>query len=177
MGFQVARALDAPLDVVFVRKLGVPGHEELAMGAIAAGGTIVLNQDPIKEAGVSRRELTEVVAREQQELERQQRLFRAGSPPAVDGRTVIVVDDGLATGATMRVAARELRRRGAERIVVAVPVGAPHSLRDLRGDVDEVVCAHTPDHFAGVGEWYDDFAPTTDGEVRDLLSAARLCVQ
>ena len=177
VAFQVARALDAPLDVVLVRKLGVPNHEEIAMGAIAAGGTTVLNQQAIAGFDVTRHELMAVVAREQQELERQKRLYRAGPSPEVHGRTVIVVDDGLATGATMRVAARVLRRGAARRIVAAVPVGAPDACRDLHADVDDVVCAHTPDSFASVGEWYDDFAPTTDAEVRDLLSAARLCVE
>jgi putative phosphoribosyl transferase len=176
VAFQVARALDVPLDVVLVRKLGVPGREELAMGAIAAGGTTVLNQEPIARFGVTRPELMEVVGREQQELERQERLYRAGPPPEVDGKTVILVDDGLATGSTMRVAARALRRAGADRIVVAVPVAAPEACDTLHTEADSIVCAHTPEGFVAVGEYYDDFSPTTDEEVRDLLSAARLCV-
>ena len=176
VAFQVARALDAPLDVVLVRKLGVPGHEEIAMGAIAAGGTTVLNQDAIVGFGVTRHKLMEVVARQQQELERQRRLYRAGPPPAVQDKTVIVVDDGLATGATMRVAVRVLRRAGAERIVVAVPVASPQACEGLRTEADAIVYAHMPEGFVAVGESYDDFSPTTDEEVRDLLSAARLCV-
>ena len=173
VGFEIARALGAPLDVFLVRKLGVPGHEEFAMGAIAAGGVTVLSEALILELGITQRAVSEAIAREQKELERRERLYRAGWPaPRVRSRTAILVDDGLATGATMRAAAAALRRLDAKRIVIAVPVAAPQVCDDFRGEVDEIVCAHTPERLHAVGEWYEDFSQTTDDEVRELLSAS-----
>jgi putative phosphoribosyl transferase len=172
IAWEVARRLGAPLDVFVVRKLGLPGHEELAMGAIASGGVRVLNPEVVA-CGVSRAEIEEVTAREQDELERRERLYRGERPPlAVAGRTVVLVDDGLATGSTMRAAVRALRRQEARQIVVAVPVGAPSTCAELEEEADEVVCAATPQHFRAVGLWYDDFSQTTDEEVRELLEEA-----
>jgi putative phosphoribosyl transferase len=173
VAFEIARHLDAPLDVFLVRKLGVPGHEEFAMGAIAEGGVTVLSQDLMLELGIPQRAVSEAIAREQQELERRERLYRGERPaPAVRGKAVILVDDGLATGSTMRAAAGALRRRSAGRLVVAVPVASQVTCEEFRGEVDEVVCARTPERFRAVGEWYDDFSQTTDEEVRRLLSLA-----
>jgi putative phosphoribosyl transferase len=172
VAFEVARALGAPLDVYLVRKLGVPGREELAMGAIASGGVRVLN-DVAEALGITEEEVAEVVAREQKELERRERLYREGRPvPAVRGRTVILVDDGLATGSSMRAAVTALRRRSPRRVVVAVPVGAPETCAELQEETDETVCASMPEPFRGVGAWYEDFSQTTDEEVRELLARA-----
>jgi putative phosphoribosyl transferase len=176
VAFEVARALDAPLDVLLVRKLGVPGHEELAMGAIAAGGVTVLNEELIHDLGVTQREISATILREQEELDRRERSYRSGPPQRIRGRTVLLVDDGLATGSTMRAAAIALRRLGAARIVVAAPVGARETCTALRDCADEVVCTHAPAPFVGVGEWYDDFAQVGDDEVRALLSGARVHV-
>src|SRR5262249_26257864 len=141
VGYEVARALGAPLDVFLVRKLGVPGHEELAMGAIASGGVQVLNEDVLQLHGITEQELNAAAQREEQELERREAAYRDGRPPlSVRGRTVILTDDGLATGSTMRAAVRALRGLGPSRIVVAVPVGAPDTCEDLRNEADEVVC-------------------------------------
>jgi predicted phosphoribosyltransferase len=171
VGYEVARALGAPLDVFLVRKLGVPGHEELAMGAVASGGVQVLNADVLAGLGLSDRVVAAVAARELQELERRERLYRGARPPRdVQGRTVILVDDGLATGATMRAAIHALRRRGAARIVVAVPVAPLQTCAELRAEADEVVCLVTPEPFLAVGLWYDDFTQTSDDEVRALLA-------
>jgi len=173
VGFEVARALNAELDVFLVRKLGVPGHEELAMGAIASGGVRVLNERLIRELGLSSLIIDRVTAKEQQEIERRERLYREGRPPLpVAKRTVIVVDDGLATGATMLAAAQALRAQQPERIIVAVPVAAPQTCEEFRQHVDEVVCAATPDPFYAVGVWYEDFSQTSDAEVRELLERA-----
>jgi putative phosphoribosyl transferase len=173
VGYEVARALGTPLDVFLVRKLGVPGHEELAMGAIATGGVRVLNEDVVKMLQVPERMIDSVAAAEQQELERRQRLYRGErAEPEVHGRTVILVDDGLATGSTMRAAIAALRQQQPERIVVAVPTAAPETCDEFRSEVDEVVCAITPDPFHAVGLWYEDFSQTTDDEVRDLLARA-----
>jgi putative phosphoribosyl transferase len=173
VGFEVARALQAPLDVFVVRKLGFPGHAEYAMGAIASGGVRVMNPSP----GLSvlpKAVVDAVVAREQAELVRREQLYRAGQPAMeVRGRTVIVVDDGLATGSTMRAAVQALRRQQPARLVVAVPVGAEETCRELRGEADEVVCAATPRPFRAVGLWYRDFPQASDDEVRDLLEEAR----
>ena len=173
VGFEVARALGAPLDVLVVRKLGVPGHEELAMGAVAAGGARVLNDEVLLLAGVRDEVLAEVTEREREELARRERAYRAGRLPApIVGRDVIVVDDGLATGATMRAAVAALRELGPASITVAVPVGAEEALASLRPLADEVVCAIRPRWFRAVGEWYEDFGQTEDDEVRALLEDA-----
>jgi predicted phosphoribosyltransferase len=170
VAYEVARALDAPLDVFLVRKLGLPGQEELAMGAIATGGVRVLNADVVNGLRISEAVIDAVARREQEELTRRERLYRDDRPsPEVRGRTVILIDDGLATGATMRAAAAALRRQQPARLIVAVPVGAPSTCDELREEADEVVCAVTPEPFLAVSFWYDDFSPTTDREVRDLL--------
>ena len=176
VAFEVARALDAPLDVFVVRKLGVPGHDELAMGAIAAGGVSVLSEDLIRELGITRREVSDAIMREQDELDRRERAYRAGPPADVRGKTVVLVDDGFATGSTMRAAVVALRRLGAACIVAAAPVGARETCDALSAHADEVLCAHRPAPFVGVGEWYDDFDQTTDEEVRALLSAGSVRV-
>ena len=178
VAFEVARALDAPLDVFVVRKLGVPGHEELAMGAIASGGVRVLNQDVLRALGISRGVVDLVAEREQRELLRREREYRDGRAPVdIRNRTVILVDDGLATGSSMRVAAIALKQKGPAEIIAAVPVGAPETCAEFESEVDKVVCATTPRRFRAVGEWYRDFSQTSDEEVRDLLSeAAKLTV-
>jgi putative phosphoribosyl transferase len=173
VAYEVARALSAPLDVFLVRKLGIPGHEELAMGAIATGGVRILNEEVVRRLGVPDEVLDAVAAREQVELERREQAYRDGrSPPDVRGRTVILVDDGLATGSTMRAAVRALRAQGPARIVVAVPVGAPETCAEFQDEADDVICAVTPDPFYAVGLWYGDFSQTTDEEVRELLARA-----
>jgi len=167
----VARALGAPLDVFVVRKLGVPGHEEFAFGAIATGGVRVLNEDVVRALQIPDRVIDAVAAREQEELARRERVYRGDRPPLdVRGRTVILVDDGLATGATMHAAIRALRQQQPARIVVAVPTASPETCDELKRVVDEVVCATTPDPFYAVGLWYEDFSQTTDEEVRELLA-------
>jgi predicted phosphoribosyltransferase len=172
VGFEVARALHAELDVFIVRKLGYPGHEEYAMGAIASGGVRVMNVQA--GIGVSEREVEAVVRREEAELARRERLYRGSRPPAaIAGRTVIVVDDGLATGATMRAAVAAIHKQGPQRMVVAVPVGAEETCAQLEREADEVVCAETPSPFHAVGLWYRDFPQSTDDEVRQLLEEAR----
>jgi predicted phosphoribosyltransferase len=173
VAFEVASALGAPLDVFVVRKLGVPGHEELAMGAIASGGVRVLNDDVVTAAGVQQAQIEAVTEREAGEVERRERLYRCDRGPApVTGKVVILVDDGLATGATMRAAVTALRERGAASIVVAVPTAAPKTCAAFEDVVEEVVCACTPDPFMAVGFWYRDFAPTSDEEVGELLERA-----
>jgi predicted phosphoribosyltransferase/dienelactone hydrolase len=173
VGFEVAKALGAPLDVFLVRKLGVPGHEEFAFGAIASGGVRVLNEDVVRELGIPAWMIEAVAAREGEELARRERQYRGTRPaPDVRDRGVILVDDGLATGASMRAAAVALRHQGAARIVVAVPIGAPQTCDAFRDQVDDVVCAITPEPFHAVGLWYDDFSQTSDEEVRDLLRRA-----
>jgi putative phosphoribosyl transferase len=173
VAYEVAKALHAPLDVFVVRKLGVPGHRELAMGAIATGGVRVLNEDVIESLQISAPIIDAVARHEQIELERQQRAYRGDVPfPNLAGRTVIIVDDGLATGSTMRAAVRALRQSGPARIVVAVPVGAAETCRSLRDEADAVVCATVPQDFHAVSLWYDEFSQTTDQEVRTLLEAA-----
>lgn len=175
VGFGVAQALGAPLDVFIVRKLGVPGHEELAMGAIASGGVRVLNREVLDYMPVSQRMIDAVAEREQQELERREREYRGSRPPIdVKDKTVIVVDDGLATGSTMRAAVAALRKMGPKRIIVAVPLAAESTCRELRaeGIADEVVCLRTPEPFQAVGLWYSDFTQTTDEEVHELLDRA-----
>jgi predicted phosphoribosyltransferase len=173
VGFEVSRALHAPLDVFLVRKLGVPGREELAMGAIASGGTRVLNEELLGMLPVPPRIIDEVTARERRELARREQLYRGDRPgPEVRGRTVILVDDGLATGSTMRAAVQALRQLKPARIVVAVPVGARDSCAEFAREADESICALAPDPFYAVGAWYEDFEPTTDDQVRMLLSQA-----
>jgi putative phosphoribosyl transferase len=170
VAFEVAKALRAPLDVFIVRKLGVPGHDEYAMGAIATGGVRVLDDRVVRAARVTRAELDAVTAAEQRELERRERQYRGDrSPPEVAGRTVILVDDGLATGSTMRAAVEALRQEGAARVVVAVPIAPPETCDAFREIVDDIVCARTPEPFYAVGLWYEDFSQTTDDEVRQLL--------
>ena len=170
VAFEVARALHAPLDVFLVRKLGVPGHEELAMGAIASGGVSVLNEEVISRIPVSRSAIDEIAYREEEELKRRERLYRGDrAAPSVQGRTVILIDDGVATGSTMRAAALALRKMQPSKIIVAVPVAAADTCADLRIEVDEVICGATPEPFMAVGAWYSDFKQTSDDEVRDLL--------
>jgi putative phosphoribosyl transferase len=169
---EVAKALRAPLEVFVVRKLGVPGHEELAMGAIASGGVRVLNEDVVVSSAIGPEEITRVTEREQATLEAQEQAYRGERPPVdVADRTVVVVDDGLATGATMRAAVTALRELGASRIVVAVPTAPRETCRSLRAIADEVVCATSPDPFMAVGLWYADFAPVDDEQVRELLGS------
>jgi predicted phosphoribosyltransferase len=170
VAYEVARELHVPLDVFVVRKLGVPGHEELAMGAIASGGVQVLNQDVLGELRISQLDIEAAALRETLELERRERDYRNGRPPLeVHGRTAILIDDGLATGATMRAAIAALRQRDAGKIVVAVPVAAARTSCEMERYADEMVCLLTPQEFEAVGEWYQDFSQTSDEEVRLLL--------
>jgi predicted phosphoribosyltransferase len=173
VAYEIAKKLHLALDVFLVRKLGVPGHEELAMGAIGSGGGAYLNADVLRALHISPGEVHSVVLREQRELERRENLYRDGRPsPAIVGKTVILVDDGLATGASMFAAIAALRKRDPERIVVAVPVAPAATLDAFRTDVDEFVCVLMPEPFVAVGTWYDDFSQTTDDEVRLLLAGA-----
>ena len=170
---EVAAALHAPLDAFIVRKLGVPGHRELAMGAIASGGVRVLNETVVRAAAIAPEEIERVAAEELVELERRERAYRGARPaPAVRGRTAILVDDGLATGSTMRAAVGALRRAGARSVVVAVPVAPPQACAALEPLVDELVCVRTPEPFGAVGAWYEDFSQVEDDEVRALLERA-----
>jgi predicted phosphoribosyltransferase len=170
VAYEVAKAVHAPMDVFIVRKLGVPGHEELAMGAVATGGVRVLNDQVVKGLGIPDYMIDAVVKWETEELKRRERLYRGDRPPPdVRGKTVILVDDGLATGSTMLAAVQALRQQGPGRIVVAVPVASPDTCELLKAYVNEVVCAVTPEPFYAVGFWYRDFSQTTDEEVRDLL--------
>jgi putative phosphoribosyl transferase len=170
VGFEVAVALSAPLDVFMVRKLGVPGHEELALGAIASGGVRILNADVVTLYGIDSRTVDRVAATEGEELQRREQLYRGKRQPLdVKGKRVVIVDDGLATGASMKAAVAALKRRHPAHIIVAVPVAARDSCEAFREDVDEVVCAFTPDPFFAVGSWYQDFSQTSDEEVRELL--------
>jgi putative phosphoribosyl transferase len=167
---QLARVLGAPMDVFVVRKLGVPGHEELAMGAIATGGIRVVNEDVVVPLGIPSTVVDSVARSEQIELERREQLYRGRrAPTELTNRIVILVDDGLATGSTMRAAVRAVRQQSPSRVVVAVPVGAPSTCVDLAREADEVICVRQPDPFVAVGLWYRDFAPTSDQEVRELL--------
>jgi predicted phosphoribosyltransferase len=168
---EVARALDVPLDVLVVRKLGAPGREELAIGAIAEGGVRVLNRALVANLGLDPREIDVLAGREERELERRVRIYRGGRGPLpVENRTVIVVDDGVATGATMRAGLQALRVRGAARVIAAAPVGAADSVDALREYADEVVVLETPGWFQAVGQWYEDFGQTSDEEVRACLA-------
>jgi len=173
VAYEVAKALNAPLDIFLVRKLGVPGHEELAMGAIATGGVRVVNDDLVSYLGIPDEVIDSIAATEQRELERREQAYRDGRPPPdARDRVVILIDDGLATGSTMRAAAASLRLQKPARIVVAVPVSSPETCEEFRSEVDEIVCAVTPQHFQGVGPWYDNFSQTSDEEVRELLKRA-----
>lgn len=170
VAYEVARQLGLPLDVFVVRKLGVPGYEELAMGAIASGNVSVLNQEVLRALPEAEKVLEAVMAREKIELERREIRYRQDRPaPDLRGRVVILVDDGLATGATMRAAAAALRKKGVAKIVIAVPVGAPETCREIESEADETICASMPVSFHGVGQFYEDFSQTTDEEVRELL--------
>jgi len=173
VAFEVARALAAPLDVFVVRKLGVPGHRELAMGAIASGGIRVLNDEVLRALPIAEADIELVAAEEAKELERQQRTYRGDAPfPDLNGRTVIVVDDGLATGSTMRAAVRAIRQLNARKIVIAAPVAAADTIRSLASEADEIVCVNAPDTFHAVSLWYQTFSQTSDEEVRRLLEEA-----
>lgn len=173
VAFEVAKILGAPLDVFLVRKLGVPGHEELAMGAIGSGDVRVLNEEIVDYLEIPESVIEATAATELKELKRRERAYRGDRPaPNVKGKTVILIDDGLATGATIRAAAQALRQQQPARIVVAVPVSAPQTCDEYRIGVDEIVCAVTPEPFFGVGQWYLDFSQTTDEEVRELLAQA-----
>ncbi len=173
VAYEVAQRLGAPLDVFVVRKLGVPGFEELAAGAIASGGVRVLNEDVVRALPNADQLIESVTEKETVELERREQIYRDGRPaPELRGRVVILVDDGLATGATMRAAVAALRQRGVAKIVVAAPVGAPDTCRELEQEADEIICAITPEFFQAVGQYYEDFSQTSDEEVRELLSRA-----
>jgi predicted phosphoribosyltransferase len=174
VGYEVARALNAPLDVFIVRKLGVPGYEELAMGAVATGGVRVLNEQVVNNLNIPDSVIDAVADWETEEIRRREERYRGDEPPPdVHGKTVILVDDGLATGATMLAALKALRQQRPARIVVAVPTAAPDTCEQMRAEADEAVCAITPEPFYAVGLWYENFSQTTDEEVRELLAAAR----
>jgi putative phosphoribosyl transferase len=171
VAYEIARALGATLDVFLVRKLGTPGHPELAMGAIASGGITVLNDDVVQALGIRPEQIEAVARKEQAELERRDSAYRKGRPlPSLADRTVILVDDGLATGSTMRAAVEAVKQQKPARVIVAVPVGAPETCRTLRETADAVICARTPTPFSAVGQWYRDFTQTTDDEVNALLA-------
>jgi putative phosphoribosyl transferase len=173
VAFEVAKALRAPLDVFVVRKLGVPGQEELAMGAIASGGVRVFNEEIIRNLGIFEDVIARVAANEQRELERREFAYRGGrASPVIAGQTVILVDDGLATGATMRAAVNAVKVQRPERLIVAVPTGTPDTCRLIGKMVDEIVCLITPMPFGGVGAWFHDFSQTSDREVQQLLKEA-----
>jgi predicted phosphoribosyltransferase len=173
IAYEVARRLNIELDLMLVRKLGVPGHEELAMGAIAPGGTQVLNEEVIRGLAIAAATIERVAAAELQELRRRERAYRGERhAPRIQGRRVILIDDGLATGATMRAAIAVVRHQQAAEVIVAVPVAPPDTIAALRQEVDVVICPATPEHFLGVGFWYEDFAQVTDEDVRALLQRA-----
>jgi putative phosphoribosyl transferase len=173
VAYEVAKQLRAPLDVFIVRKLGVPGFEELAAGAIASGGVRVLNEDVVRALPNADEAIESVTARETAELQRREQEYRDGRPaPELRDRVVILVDDGLATGATMRAAVKALRQRGVAKIIVAVPVGPPDTCREFEDEADETLCASTPEFFQAVGQYYEDFSQTSDEEVRELLASA-----
>lgn len=175
VAFEVAKALDAPLDVFVVRKLGIPAYPELAMGAVATGGVRVLNSRVISELRVSEDVIERVAAKETEELERREREYRGSRPPPrVRGATVIIVDDGLATGATMRAAVQSLRLQDPAKVIVAVPTGASRTCKALRDEADEVICLIEAEHFYSVGQWYKDFEQLTDDEVSALLEEASM---
>lgn len=173
VGFEIARSIQAPFDIFIVRKLGAPIYEELALGAVASGGVRVLNKEVIRKMGITSGMIEAVAAEQQQELQRREKEYRSDRKAAdIQGRTVILVDDGLATGASMRAAVLALKQKHPKRIVVAVPLGAPETCRQFETEVDEVICGIEPDDFGAVGSWYEDFTQTTDEEVRYLLAHA-----
>ncbi len=173
VAFEIGRALRTPLDVFVVRKLGLPGQEELAMGAIASGGVTVLNHEVVHAFGISNATIEEVSSRETEELLRREALYRGNKPPLeISGRTVILIDDGLATGSSMAAAIAALRKQKPAKIIVGVPVAAPSVCEELRAQADDIVCAATPEPFYAVGAWYQDFSQTTDREIHDLLERA-----
>jgi predicted phosphoribosyltransferase len=174
VAYEVAKALHVPMDVFLVRKLGVPGHEELAMGAVASGGVRVINDDVVRSLGIPDAVIDRVASKELIELSRREQAYRGNRPePEIQGRTIILVDDGLATGSTMRAAVQALRTKQPAKIVVAVPIAAPETCDALAREVDEMVCAVTPEPFYAVGLWYDDFDQTSDDDVRALLAENR----
>lgn len=174
VGYEVARKLRAPLDVFTVRKLGVPGHEEYAMGAIASGGVRVLNDYAIEQLNISQEEIEAVIADEMEELERRERVYRDGRPaPDIEGKTVLLVDDGMATGSSMAAAIKALRLHNPGKVVVAVPTASRRTSEEFEPFVDDIVCAITPEPFMAVGVWYERFEQTTDDEVRALLREAQ----
>jgi predicted phosphoribosyltransferase len=174
VGYELARALSAPLDVFLVRKLGVPGHEELGFGALASGGVRTLNDEVVRGLDIDEATIERVTAKEARELERRDRAYRGDrARPQVAGRVVILVDDGLATGSSMRVAIEAIRGQQPDRIVVAVPVAPPEACREIRDQVDEIVCLMTPEPLTAIGLWYEDFTPTSDDEVREILTAGQ----
>src|SRR5216117_3385613 len=173
VAYEVAKRLHAPLDVFIVRKLGVPGFEELAAGAIASGGVRVLNEDVVRAIPYATEAIEAVTAKETAELQRREQIYREGRPaPALRDKIAILVDDGLATGATMRAAVKALRQQGAAKIVVAVPVGPPDTCHEIEEQTDETICLSTPEFFQAVGQYYEDFSQTTDEDVRELLTSA-----
>ena len=178
VAYEVALALHAPMDIFIVRKLGLPGHEELAVGAIASGSARVLNEEIIRYLNISEAVIDAIAQRELQELERRERAYRGDRPPLhVEGRTIILIDDGLATGASMRAAIAGLRAQNPAHIVVAVPTAAPETCEALEPEVDQMICATTPEPFYGVSRWYEDFSQTTDEEVKMLLEEATHLLQ
>lgn len=170
VAWEVARELGLPLDVFIVRKVGVPGHEELAMGAVASGGTVVRNEDVLRSLEIDGETFAQAAAVQLEEVERREELYRGGPPLAIENKTVILVDDGVATGSSMLAAVRAVRKRGAKSVIVAVPVAAAETASLFRGEADTLFAAATPEPFRGVGAWYDDFRQTTDEEVRELLN-------
>ena len=171
VAYEVAKVLHAPLDICIVRKLGTPGHKELAMGAISTGGIMLLNEDLVRSLKISQKAIEQVAVKEWQELERRDRLYRGSRPvPDLGHRTIILVDDGIATGSTLKAALSTIKQQQPKRIVVAVPVAPPDVCKELKEEVDEVVCLLTPEWLYSISLWYDDFSPTTDEEVRNLLA-------
>lgn len=173
VAYEVARELQLPLDIFVVRKLGVPGYEELAMGAIASGGVRVMNQDVLKMINISEDKIEDAVKKEERELDRREKAYRENRPGIdIKSKIIILIDDGLATGATMRAAISALNKQHPRKIIIAVPVASPETCEDFRSKVDELICALTPPYFHAVGEWYEDFPQNTDEEVQQLLREA-----
>ena len=173
VAYEIAQVLNAPLDICLVRKLGVPGHQELAMGAISTGTIVIINEDIVSSLGISKQEIEQVATQEWQELKRRDRVYRGDRPvPNLNHRIVILVDDGIATGSTLKAALTTIRQQQPKRIVIAVPVASPDICQELKDEVDEVVCLLTPEWLYSISLWYDDFSPTTDEEVCRLLALA-----